>query len=63
MERSAESDAVLQPDGEPEEEEDTASQSAGKEEPVREQDLQAQVCVQHEITVVNLCFCQKRSWH
>ncbi|XP_034547179.1 uncharacterized protein LOC117818424 isoform X2 [Notolabrus celidotus] len=44
VELSAESDAVLQPDGEPEgEEEDTASQSAGKEEPVREQDLQAQL--------------------
>ncbi|KAF3851337.1 hypothetical protein F7725_013109 [Dissostichus mawsoni] len=43
VERSAESDTVLQPDGEPEEEEDTASQSAGREEPVREQDLQAQL--------------------
>ncbi|KAL7391259.1 hypothetical protein ABVT39_006785 [Epinephelus coioides] len=43
VECSAESDTVLQPDGEPEEEEDTASQSAGKEEPVKEQDLQAQL--------------------
>ncbi|XP_037634058.1 uncharacterized protein LOC119493095 isoform X2 [Sebastes umbrosus] len=43
VERSAESDTVLQPDGEPEEEEDTASQSAGREEPVKEQDLQAQL--------------------
>uniref|UniRef100_A0A3Q3NME4 DUF4590 domain-containing protein n=2 Tax=Labrus bergylta TaxID=56723 RepID=A0A3Q3NME4_9LABR len=44
VELSAESDGVLQPDGEPEEEEeDTASQSAGKEEPVREQDLQVQL--------------------
>ncbi|XP_036953636.1 uncharacterized protein LOC119019287 [Acanthopagrus latus] len=43
VELSAESDTVLQPDEEPEEEEDTASQSAGKEEPVKEQDLQAQL--------------------
>ncbi|KAK5870810.1 hypothetical protein PBY51_003725 [Eleginops maclovinus] len=43
VERSAESDTVLQPDGEPEEEEDTASQIPGRQEPVREQDLQAQL--------------------
>ncbi|KAK2837967.1 hypothetical protein Q5P01_015179 [Channa striata] len=43
VELSAESDTILQPDGEPEEEEDTANQSAGKEEPVKEQDLQAQL--------------------
>ncbi|XP_044053721.1 uncharacterized protein LOC122876887 [Siniperca chuatsi] len=43
VELNAESDTILQPDGEPEEEEDTASQSAGKEEPVKEQDLQAQL--------------------
>lgn len=49
VELSAESDTVLQPDGEPEEEEDKTSQSAGKEEPVKEQDLQAQVCVQHKL--------------
>lgn len=49
MELSAESDTVLQPDEEPDEEEDKASQSAGKDEPVKEQDLQAQVCVQHKL--------------
>lgn len=43
VELSAESDTVLQPDGEPEEEQDTASQSTGNE-----QDLQAQVCVLHK---------------
>ncbi|XP_051278739.1 uncharacterized protein LOC127376141 [Dicentrarchus labrax] len=43
VERSAESDTVPQPDGEPEEEEDADSQGAGKEEPVKEQDLQAQL--------------------
>ncbi|KAK2901782.1 hypothetical protein Q8A73_011528 [Channa argus] len=43
VELSAESDTILQPDGEPEEEEDTANQSAGKEEPAKEQDLQAQL--------------------
>ncbi|XP_074525770.1 uncharacterized protein LOC141790037 [Halichoeres trimaculatus] len=51
VELSAESDVVLQPDGEPEkeeeeeeeEEEEAGSQSAGKEEPVRGQDLQAQL--------------------
>jgi len=51
VEPSAESDALPRPDKEPEEEEEeeeeeinTASQRAGNEEPVREQDLQAQVC-------------------
>ncbi|XP_027889330.1 glutamate-rich protein 3 [Xiphophorus couchianus] len=44
VELSAESDTVLQPDGEPAEEEvDTAGQDAAKEEPVQEQDLQAQL--------------------
>ncbi|XP_031161687.1 uncharacterized protein LOC116054319 [Sander lucioperca] len=43
VEPSAESDTVPQPDGEPEEEVDTASHSTGKEEPVKEQDLQAQL--------------------
>lgn len=43
MERSADSDAAPQCDGEADE--DAASQSAGKDEPVKEQDLQAQVCV------------------
>lgn len=45
VELSAESDATLQHDGKPEEGEDEANQNAGKEESVREQDLQAQVCV------------------
>ena len=53
MEQSAESDTAPQPDGEPEDEEDAASQSAGKEEPVQEQDLQAQVCV----CVYNTNYC------
>lgn len=56
VELSAESDTVLQPDGEPAEEEvDTAGQDAAKEEPVQEQDLQAQVCVQHKSTVERTC--------
>ncbi|KAF7644456.1 hypothetical protein LDENG_00221690 [Lucifuga dentata] len=42
VELSAESDNALQPDGEPEEE-DAASQETGKDEPVKEQDLQAQL--------------------
>lgn len=46
MELSAESDTIPQPDGDPEEK-DTAGQKAGNEEPVQEQDLEAQVCVQH----------------
>lgn len=45
VERSAESDMAPPCDGEPKAEEDATSQSAGKEEPVKEQDLQAQVCV------------------
>nr|XP_046242340.1 uncharacterized protein LOC124057815 [Scatophagus argus] len=43
VEQSAESDTVPQPDGGPEDEEDTARQTAGKQEPVKEQDLQAQL--------------------
>ncbi|CAI5649503.1 unnamed protein product [Oreochromis niloticus] len=43
VELSAESDTILQHDGKPEEEEDKANQSAGTEESVREQDLQAQL--------------------
>ncbi|XP_021180203.2 glutamate-rich protein 3 [Fundulus heteroclitus] len=47
VELSAESDTIPQPDGEPEEEEeegeDTAGLDAAKEEPVQEQDLQAQL--------------------
>ncbi|XP_016529695.1 glutamate-rich protein 3 [Poecilia formosa] len=46
VELSAESDTVLQPDGElaeEEEEEHTAGQDAAKQEPVQEQDLQAQL--------------------
>ncbi|XP_044186061.1 uncharacterized protein LOC122966127 [Thunnus albacares] len=43
VELSAESDTVLQPDGEPDKEEDKASQGSGEEEPVKEQDLQAQL--------------------
>lgn len=45
VELSAESDTILQHDGKPEEEEHMVNQSAGTEESVREQDLQAQVCV------------------
>lgn len=48
MERSAESDTAPQCDEEPKADEDATSQSAGKEEPVKEQDLQAQVCVWHK---------------
>lgn len=58
----AESDTVPQSDGEPAEREDTASLSTGEEEPVKEQDLQAQVRVQHKL-LWSICFCQKRSWH
>ncbi|MED6233842.1 hypothetical protein ATANTOWER_017458 [Ataeniobius toweri] len=61
VELSAESDTIPQPDGELEEE-DTAGQDAAKEEPVQEQDLQAQVCVQHKFSVENLSFCQKHCW-
>lgn len=48
VERSAESDTAPQCDGEPKAEEEPTSQSVGKEEPVKEQDLQAQVCVWHK---------------
>lgn len=44
MECSAESDTAPQSDEEPKANEETGL-SAGKEEPVKEQDLQAQVCV------------------
>lgn len=44
VERSAESDTVPQCDEEPKADKDTRP-SAGKEEPVQEQDLEAQVCV------------------
>ncbi|XP_029685416.1 NACHT, LRR and PYD domains-containing protein 3 [Takifugu rubripes] len=43
VERSAESDTAPQCDEEPKAEEDATSQSAGKEEPVKEHDLQAQL--------------------
>lgn len=49
MERSAESDGVPQSDEEPEQEEDTASRDAGKEKPVIERDLRAQVCARHKL--------------
>lgn len=56
VERSADSDVLTDPDGEPEEKKDVACQSTGIEEPVEGADLQAQV---HEYAVVNLGFCQK----
>ncbi|XP_029960127.1 protein NLRC5 [Salarias fasciatus] len=43
VELSAESDTVPPPDGEPGGEEDLSGHSAGKDEPVKEQDLQAQL--------------------
>lgn len=45
MEHSAESDMAPQNDEEPKADEDTTSPSTDKEEPVEEQELQAQVCV------------------
>lgn len=48
VEQSAESDTVPQYDEEPKAEEDMAGPDAVKEEPVKEQDLQAQVHVQHK---------------
>lgn len=49
VEHSGESDTVPQSDGGPAEEDDVTSQSAGKEKPVKERDLQAQVRVQHKL--------------
>lgn len=63
MERSAESDTAPQCDEEAKADEDTTRPSAGKDEPVKEHDLQAQVCV----CDTNECFCQKLlaiiHWH
>lgn len=48
VEPSEESDTVPECDEEPKADKDTASPSAGKEEPVKEQDLQVQVRVWHK---------------
>lgn len=61
VELSAESDTVHQPDGEPEEEEDAANQSAGNE--VQEQDLQAQVCAQHKLLWWSSVSARSFFWH
>lgn len=59
MELSAESDNPVQADGEREEEEDTARHSEKKEEPVKEQDLEAQVSIQPRFTTASLFPCRE----